>query len=116
MNARGAITFDTIRQIGEQLPGTETGTAYGSPALRVNGHIYAAIAVNKEVEPNSLAGLSVLPSISCGACRRAQGSPSSDSVKRFREYEATEVHTLTHRVQWPVQAVVIDHVEHPLEN
>ena len=55
MNAKGGITFDTIRQIGEQLPGTETGTAYGSPALRVNGHIYAAIAVNKEVEPNSLA-------------------------------------------------------------
>ena len=55
MNPRPPITFDTIRQIGEQLPGTEVGTAYGSPALRVNGHIYAGIAVNREVEPNSLA-------------------------------------------------------------
>ena len=31
------------------------GTAYGSPALKVNGHMYAAIAINKEAEPNSLA-------------------------------------------------------------
>ena len=31
------------------------GTAYGSPALKVNGRIYAVIAINKEAEPNSLA-------------------------------------------------------------
>ncbi len=31
------------------------GTAYGSPALKVNGRMYAAIATNKEAEPNSLA-------------------------------------------------------------
>lgn len=55
MNTKRPITFDTIRQIGERLPGTVTGTAYGSPALRVNGRIYAGIPVNKEVEPNSLA-------------------------------------------------------------
>jgi hypothetical protein len=55
MNTRGPITFETIRQIGEQLPGTEAGTAYGSPALRVNGRIYAGIPVNREAEQNSLA-------------------------------------------------------------
>jgi hypothetical protein len=55
MGARRRITFDTIREIGEQLPGTEVGTAYGSPALKVNGRIYAVIAINKEAEPNSLA-------------------------------------------------------------
>ena len=55
MNARRGITFDTIREIGKQLPGTEVGTAYGSPALKVNGRMYAAIAINKEAEPNSLA-------------------------------------------------------------
>ena len=54
MGTRRRITFDTVRQIGEQLPGTEVGTAYGSPALRVNGRIYAGIAANKEAEPNSL--------------------------------------------------------------
>jgi hypothetical protein len=55
MKARRAITFDTIREIGKQLPGTEVSTAYGSPALKVNGRMYAAIAINKEAEPNSLA-------------------------------------------------------------
>jgi hypothetical protein len=55
MNTKRPITFDTIRQIGDRLPGTEVGTAYGSPALRVNGRIYAGIPVNKEAEPNSLA-------------------------------------------------------------
>jgi hypothetical protein len=55
MNSRRTITFDTVCEIGEQLPGTEVGTAYGSPALKVNGRIYAVIAINKEAEPNSLA-------------------------------------------------------------
>jgi hypothetical protein len=54
MGTTRRITFDTVREIGEQLPGTEVGTAYGSPALKVNGRIYAGIAVNKEAEPNSL--------------------------------------------------------------
>ena len=49
------ITFDTVCEIGEQLPGTEVGSAYGSPALKVNGRIYAVIAINKEAESNSLA-------------------------------------------------------------
>jgi hypothetical protein len=55
MSSKQKITFDTVREIGEQLPGTEVGSAYGSPALKVNGHIYAVIAINKEVEANSLA-------------------------------------------------------------
>jgi hypothetical protein len=55
MNTRIRITFDTVRDIGKQLPGTEVSTAYGSPALKVNGRIYAVIAINKEAEPNSLA-------------------------------------------------------------
>ena len=55
MSTRRRITFDTIREIGEQLPGTEVGAAYGSPALKVNGRMYAVIPINKEAEPNSLA-------------------------------------------------------------
>ncbi len=54
MARRRAITFDTAREIGETLPGTEVRTAYGSPALKVNGRIYAGIAINKQAEPNSL--------------------------------------------------------------
>ena len=54
MGTRRRITFDTVRAIGEQLPGTEVGTQHGSPALKVNGRMYAAIAINKEAEPNSL--------------------------------------------------------------
>jgi len=49
------ITFETVREIGAQLPGTEVSTAYGSPALKVNGRLYACIAINKQAEPNSLA-------------------------------------------------------------
>jgi hypothetical protein len=54
MTTRRRITFDTVRDIGTQLPGTEVGTAYGSPALKVNGRVYAGIAINKDAEPNSL--------------------------------------------------------------
>src|SRR5262245_62453330 len=54
MASRSRITFDTVRAIGLQLPGTEAGTAYGSPMLRVNGRIFAGIAVNKQAEPDSL--------------------------------------------------------------
>jgi hypothetical protein len=49
------ITFQTVRAIGLQLPGTEQGTAYGSPALKVNGEMFACIPVNRSVEPDTLA-------------------------------------------------------------
>jgi hypothetical protein len=55
MSTKPQMTFDTVREIAERFPGTEVGAAYGSPALRVNGRIYAAIAINKAAEPNSLA-------------------------------------------------------------
>jgi len=54
MPRKSRITFDTVREIGMTLPGVEAGTAYGSPMLRVNGHIFAGIAVNREAEPDSL--------------------------------------------------------------
>ena len=43
-----------MREIALTLPGAEEGTAYGTPVLRVNGHIFTGIPINKEVEPNSL--------------------------------------------------------------
>lgn len=50
---RARITFDTARAIGLALPGAE-GTAYGSPALKVGGRMFACMAINKSAEPGSL--------------------------------------------------------------
>ena len=46
--------FDTVRQIALALPGVEEGTAYGSPAFKVDGKMFACIAVNRSAEPNTL--------------------------------------------------------------
>jgi hypothetical protein len=47
--------FDAVRKVGLALPGAESGTAYGSPALKVNGQMFACIAVHSSAEPGSLA-------------------------------------------------------------
>lgn len=49
------LTFSDVREIGLQLPGAEEGTAYGSPALKVNGQMFACIPTHKSAEPHSLA-------------------------------------------------------------
>lgn len=49
-----ALTFDTVREVGLTLPNTEAATAWGSPCLKVNGRMFAFIAINKSAEPNSL--------------------------------------------------------------
>lgn len=49
------ITFDTVREIGLALPGAEEGTTYRTPALKVNGQMFACIPNHKSVEPHSLA-------------------------------------------------------------
>jgi hypothetical protein len=41
-NTDGA-TFDTVRRLGLALPETEEGTAYGTPALRVRGKLFARL-------------------------------------------------------------------------
>lgn len=52
---RTTLTFDDVARLGLSLPGTEQGTSYGSPALKVKGRMYACIAINKEAEPDTLA-------------------------------------------------------------
>src|SRR6266550_7926832 len=52
---RSTTNFDTVRKIGLALPGVEESTAYGSPALKVDGKLMACIAVNRSAEPGSLA-------------------------------------------------------------
>ncbi len=48
------LTFDAVRELGLKLPNTEEATAWGSPCLKVNGHRFCAMAINKSAEPNSL--------------------------------------------------------------
>ena len=46
--------FEIVRKIGSSLPDVEEGTAYGSPALKVRGKMFACLAVNRSAEPNTL--------------------------------------------------------------
>jgi hypothetical protein len=48
------IDFDTVRKIGLLLPGVEEGTAYGVPALKVQGKLLACVPANPSAEPGSL--------------------------------------------------------------
>ena len=49
------LTFEAIAQLVRDLPGTERGTAYGAPALTVNGKMFACIPTHRSAEPDSLA-------------------------------------------------------------
>ena len=52
---REMIDFGTVRELGLALPGAEEGTAYGTPALKVGGKMFACIPSHKSAEPGSLA-------------------------------------------------------------
>ena len=43
-----------VRNIGLSLTGVKEGTAYGLPALKVNGKLLACVPANHSAEPNSL--------------------------------------------------------------
>lgn len=47
--------FEPIRKIGLTLPGVELGTAYGAPALKVRGQMFACMTTHGSSEPGSLA-------------------------------------------------------------
>jgi len=51
---RTPIQFDTVRQMALALPGVEEGTAYGSPAFKVGGKMFACIPAHRSAEPNTL--------------------------------------------------------------
>lgn len=51
---RKTIDFDTVREIGLTFSGVVEGTAYGSPALKVNGQLLACIPVNRSAEADSV--------------------------------------------------------------
>lgn len=50
-----ARSFDTIMRLASDLPGVQRSTAYGSPALTVNGKMFACIPTHRSAEPDSLA-------------------------------------------------------------
>jgi len=49
-----SISFKTVESIGRTLPDVTVTTAYGAPALKVNGNMFVCIATNKAAEPNTL--------------------------------------------------------------
>jgi hypothetical protein len=51
---RIAVNFDTVRNIGLAFPRVEDSTAYGMPALKVDGKLLACIPANPSAEPASL--------------------------------------------------------------
>jgi len=51
---RRTLDFDAVRALGLNLAGAEESTAYGSPALKVGGQMFACIAVHRSAEPNTL--------------------------------------------------------------
>jgi len=49
------MTFDQVREIALGLPDVEEGTTYGSPAFKVQGKVFACLAIHKSAEPETLA-------------------------------------------------------------
>jgi hypothetical protein len=52
--SRSTMTFDTGRSIGLTLPCVEEGTAYGAPALKAKGRMFACVTIHRSAEPGSL--------------------------------------------------------------
>ena len=48
------INFDSVRKIGLALPGVKESTAYGLPALKVQGKLLACVPANPSAEPGSI--------------------------------------------------------------
>lgn len=53
--AAKSVDFTTVRRLGLTLPGTVEGTTYGTPALKVNGKMFACVTSHRSAEPNTLA-------------------------------------------------------------
>ena len=53
--ARKSDPFARVRTMGRSLAGSEEGTSWGSPALKVDGQMFACMAIHKSAEPGTLA-------------------------------------------------------------
>ncbi len=47
-------TFEAVASIGRTLSDVEVTTAWGQPALKVRGKMFACLAAHKSAEPNTL--------------------------------------------------------------
>jgi len=50
----GGLWWADVRELGLQLPDAEESIAWGTPVLRLNGNIFAALPIHKSAEPGSL--------------------------------------------------------------
>jgi hypothetical protein len=46
------LSFATVLELALEMQDTETGTAYGAAAVKVNGNVLASVPVNKSAEAN----------------------------------------------------------------
>ena len=53
--AAAKVTFATVRRICLAMPDVVDATAYGAPAFKVKGKMFACVATHKSAEPGSLA-------------------------------------------------------------
>jgi hypothetical protein len=49
---KAPLNFDTLCEIALEMKDVERGTAYGAPAVKVNGNVLASVPVNKSAEAN----------------------------------------------------------------
>jgi hypothetical protein len=47
-------SFKTVESVASTLPDVEVTTAWGQPALKVRGKMFACVASHRSAEPNSL--------------------------------------------------------------
>ena len=47
-------SFDLVRSLGLAMPDVEQGTAWGSPALKVRGQMFACMAIHRSAGPDTL--------------------------------------------------------------
>src|ERR671936_237181 len=48
------VSFRKVESIGRPFPDVEVTTAYGQPALKVRGRMFACMASHRSAEPNTL--------------------------------------------------------------
>ena len=48
------VDFDAVRKIALELPEVADASAYGSPAFKVRGKLFACLAIHKSAEPGTL--------------------------------------------------------------
>ncbi len=48
------VDFEVVREIGVKMANVEVSTAWGAPALKVNGKLMACVPTHRSAEPDSL--------------------------------------------------------------